>query len=109
MYFPPDPSGPPLKSAKEGDTSESKLRIAFKKTVHRHKFLVSHLTFSDKLDIINSYFTPGEVRSGRYGYYRSEVVMISEAYRTESNCVTHYIQGVWMVSGKPENQNSHQV
>ena len=52
MDFPPDSSGPPLDSAKEGDTYNTKLRKAFNKTLHGHKWLVSHLTFSNKIDIL---------------------------------------------------------
>ena len=73
MDFPLDPSRPPLDSAKEEDTPDTKLHTAFKKTVHQHKWLVSHITFSDKLDIIQSNFTSGEMRSGSNGYYRAEV------------------------------------
>ena len=49
-----DPSGPPLDLAKEEDTFDTKLRTFFKKTVNKQKFLVSHLTFSDKFDILQS-------------------------------------------------------
>ena len=70
MDFPPEPSGTPLYSAKEVDTSDTKLRTAIKKIVHQHKWLVSHITFSDKLDILSSNFKSGEARSGINGYYR---------------------------------------
>ena len=66
MDFPLDPSGPPLDSEKEEYTSDTKLRIDFKKTVHRHQWLISNLTFSDKLDILQSDFTSGEARKGSY-------------------------------------------
>ena len=34
----------------------------FQETVHRHKWLISDLTFSDKLDILQSDFMSGEAR-----------------------------------------------
>ena len=73
MDFPSDPSGTSLYSAKEEDTSDIKLRIAFKKTVHQHKWLVSHFTFSDELYILHSDFESGELMSGSAGYYSEEV------------------------------------
>ena len=59
LEFPSDPSGPPMESAKEEDTSDTALQTALNKTVHKHKWLVSHNTFSDKLDILHSDFTSG--------------------------------------------------
>ena len=59
LDFPPDTSGPPLESSKEEGTSESKLGTYFKKTEHWQKWLVSHLTYSDKLDALYSDFTSG--------------------------------------------------
>ena len=79
MDLPLEPSGPPLDSGKYEDTSYTKLHTPFNKTVHQHKWLVSHLTLSDKLDMLQSDFTSGEARSGNNGYYRSEVGMISVA------------------------------
>ena len=79
MDFSPDPSTPPLESSKEEVTSESKMRTSFKKIEHHHKWLVSHLTFSDKLDVLYSEFTSGEARAGNDGSYRAEVGMISAA------------------------------
>ena len=84
MDFPPDLSVPTLVSAKEYYTSDTKLCTSFKKIVHQHKLLVSHLNFSDKLDILHSNFTSGEARSGSDGYYREEVLMSSAAYIIES-------------------------
>ena len=40
--------------------------------------------------------------------YREELSMRSEAWRIESNCETHYIQGGEMLIGKPEDQKSYQ-
>ena len=48
MDFPPDPSVSPLDSAEEEVTSYLKMRTAFNQTKHQHKWLVSHLTFSEK-------------------------------------------------------------
>ena len=107
MDFPPDSSGPPLDSEKEEGTSDSKLLTAFKKTEHQHKYLVSHLTLSDKLDTPYSDFTSGEYSAVSNGYYGSEVGMSSASWRIEFNCGTHYIQGGGMVPGKPKDQNSY--
>ena len=64
MEFPPDPSGPLLGSAEGEVTLDVKLRTAFKKTKHQHKWLVSHLKFSDRLDALCYEFTLGEAREG---------------------------------------------
>ena len=88
MEFPPEPSGPPLESAKEEVILESKLRTAFKNTEQQHKWMVSHLTFSDKLDALYSEFTSGEAREVSDGSYRAEVGMSSAARRIESYCGT---------------------
>ena len=80
MDFSPEPSGPPMDSAKEVNTSDTKLCTAFNRTVHRHKCLVSHLTFSDKLDTLQSEFTSGKARSGRNGYYIEGVGLSSAAW-----------------------------
>ena len=100
MDFPPYPLEPHLDSAKEEDTPNTKLSTAFKKIVHRKKWLVSHLTFSDKLYILQFNFTSGEERWGSDGYYIAEVGLSSAAWRIESNYLTHYIQGGGMVPGK---------
>ena len=92
--------------SKKKYTSNIKLRTSFKKTSHWHKWLVSHLNFSDKLDILQYNFTSGEARSGIDGYYRSELGMSSSAQIIESSCGTQYIQGGGMVPGKPKYQNS---
>ena len=63
MYYPPESSEPPLDQTKEVDKHNTKLRTAFNKKVHRHKWLVSHITFSDKLDILHSEFVSVEARS----------------------------------------------
>ena len=89
---PPEPSGPPLDSAKEEVVYESKLRTSFKKTEHRHKFLVSHLTFSDKLDVLYSEFMSGEARARRDGSYRSGVGIISAVWIIKYKCGTQYTQ-----------------
>ena len=86
MDFPPDSSGPPLDSAKEGDTYNTKLLKAFNKIVHAHKWLVSHLTFSNKLDILQSDFMSGEARSVTNGSYIAEAGLSSAQWRFESNC-----------------------
>ena len=51
-----DPSRPALESAEEEGTSDLNLRTAFKKTEHWQKLLVSHITFSGKLDALYSDF-----------------------------------------------------
>ena len=68
-----------MDTSKEEDTSNTKLSIAFKKKVHQRKWLVSRLTFSDKLDILQSNLTSGEARSGSDESYIAEVGLISEA------------------------------
>ena len=73
MDFTLEPSGPPLKSMKEESISDSKLCTNFNKTEHRHKFLVSHFTFSDKLEALYSDFTSGGAMVGSDGYYMSGV------------------------------------
>ena len=105
MDLPPEPSGSPLESEKEEGPSESKLCTDFNKTEHRHTYLVSHLTFSDKLDTLYSEFTSGEARSGIDGSYKEEVGMSSASWRIKSKCGTQYIQGGGMVPGKPDDQN----
>ena len=70
MYFAPDPSEPPLEVAKEEVTPELKLRTAFKKTENQQKWLVSYLTFSDKLDALYSDFTSGKARVDSNGSNR---------------------------------------
>ena len=62
--------------------------------------MVSHLTFSDKLDALYSDFTPGEVRTGSDGSYRAEIVMTSAAWIIKHNCETQYIQGGGVVPSK---------
>ena len=62
MDLPLDPSGPQLYSEKEEDIYNTKLCTAFKKTVHQQKWPVSNLTFTDKLDILQSDVTSGEAR-----------------------------------------------
>ena len=52
MDLPPETSVPPLGLSKEVDTPDKKMRTVSKKTVHQHKWMVSQLTFSDKLDIL---------------------------------------------------------
>ena len=59
MDFPPDPTGSPLYLAEEEGTYNLKLRTAFNQTKQQNKWLVSHLTFSDKLDALYSDFTLG--------------------------------------------------
>ena len=71
MDLPPYPSEPPLDSAKEVYTSDTELCTAFKKTFHQHKQLLLHLTFSDKLDVLQSDFTSDEAKSGCDGYDRA--------------------------------------
>ena len=105
MEFPPDPSVPPLNSAKEEGTSESKLCSSFKKTEHRHKWIVSYLTLSDKLDTLYSGFTSGEARAGIDGSYREDLGMSSVAWIIKSNRRTQYIQGGEVVTGKIEDHN----
>ena len=92
MDFPPEPSGPPLDSAKEEYTPDTKLCTDFKKTIHQHKWLVSHLTFVDKLDMLQSNFKSGESRSGSDGSYILELGLSSAAWILEPNCGTQYIQ-----------------
>ena len=106
MDFPSDPSGPLLDLVKEEGTSESKMRTTFKKTEHQHKWLVLHLTVSDKFGALCSEFTLGEVRAGIDGYYRTKLGILSGAWRIESNCGTQYIQKEWIITGKPEYHNS---
>ena len=108
MDFSPDPSVTTLDSAKEEGTSESKMRTAFKKTEHKHRWLLSHLTFSDKFEALYSDFASGEVRVVNYNYYRSEVVIISAAWWIKSNCGTQYIQVGGIVPEKLEDQKSYQ-
>ena len=64
---------------KKEDTSDTKLRTDFKNTLYQHKWLVSHLTSSEKLDTLQSDFTPGEARSGGDVSYRAEVGLSSAA------------------------------
>ena len=87
MDLPKDSSGPPLDSAKEEDTSNTKMCTAFKKTVHQHKWLVSHLTFSDKLDVLQSHFTSGEASSGSDVSYITPVVLPIDHARSEERRV----------------------
>ena len=70
--------------------------------------MVSHLTFSDKLEALYYDFTSGEARAVSYNSYRLEVGIISAACKIESNCGTQYNQGGGMVPGKPEDQKSYQ-
>ena len=45
------------------------MSTAFKQTIYQHKWLVTHITFSDKLDFLYSYLTSGwdeEVSDGHY-------------------------------------------
>ena len=79
MEFPPDPSGLLLSSAEGEITLDVKLRTAFKKTKHQHKWLVSHINFSDELDVLYSDFALVELRAGSDGSYREEVGMSSSA------------------------------
>ena len=79
LYFPPNPSGPPLESSEEEGRSDLQLHKAIKGTKHQHKWMVTHITFSDKLDVIYSDFTSGQAIEGSDGSYRSEVVLISAA------------------------------
>ena len=67
LDFPPEPSGPPMKSSEEGGTSDSQLHTAFKRTKNQHKWMVPCLTFSDKLDILYNEFTSRQVRAGSDG------------------------------------------
>ena len=67
--------------------------------------MISHLTFSDKIDALYSEFMSGEARAGSDGPYREEVEVISAACRIKYNRGTHYIQLGGMVPGKPEDQN----
>ena len=92
---------PPLESSEEEGTTYSQLRKEFKKTKHRHKWLVTHLTFSNKLGVLYANFTAGNVRSGSDGSYRSELGLSSPVWRIESKCGMQYIQGGGMVPGKP--------
>ena len=108
MDFSIDPSGPPLDSSKEVDTSNTKLSLDFKKIVHWHKCLVSHLTFSDKSDILHSDFLSGDARSGSNRSYILELGLRSAAWRIESNCGTQYIQRGGMVPDKPKHHNYYQ-
>ena len=85
MDLPPYPSGTPLDSDKEEFTSKSKLRTDLKKTENQHKWLVSHLTFSDKLYALYSDFTSEEARAGINGSYRAYVGIISSSRIIESN------------------------
>ena len=107
MDFPLDPSGPPLYSAEEEVVSNTKLHTDFKKTIHQHKWMVSYLTFSDKLYKLLSNFTSREERLERNESYRAEVGLISAVCRIETNCGTQYILGEGVVPGKPEYQNSY--
>ena len=61
--------------------------------------MISHLTFSGKLDALHFDFTSGDAMAGSNGYYRSEVGIVSAAW---------IIQGGWMVPGKTEYQNFKQ-
>ena len=108
MDLPPETSVPPLGLSKEVDTPDKKMRTVSKKTVHQHKWMASHLTFSNKLYVLNSNFTSGEAGSGRDRYYRAEVGMNSSVWRINSNCETQYIQGGRVVPGKPEDQKYYQ-
>ena len=108
MDFTPEPSGTSLDQEKEVDTSNTQLCTYFNKTVHRRKWLVSYLKFSDELYIIQFDFTSGEERSGRNRSYRSEVGLSSAAWTLESKCGTQYIQVGEMVPGKSDDQNSYQ-
>ena len=80
---------------------------AFKKTVQQQKWMVPHLNFSDKLDIILSDFTPGESRSGSNGSYRAKLGLISAEWIIESNSGTQYIQGGGIVTGKKNQKSYH--
>ena len=54
-------------------TSDSQLGTASKQTKHQHKWLVTNLTFSKKLDVLYADFIAVQARSVSGGYYRSEV------------------------------------
>ena len=105
MNSPPEPSKPSLESAEENGSSDSKLCTAFKQNKYQHKWLFSHLTFSDKLGALYSEFKSGEARAGTDSYYRAEVRLISAAWIIKYNCGMQYIHGGGMVPGKAENQN----
>ena len=80
MDFPPEPSKVTLESAEEDVTSYSKMFTAFKQKKYWQKYLVLHLTFSDKLDVLYSGFTLGEVRSGSGSSYQAELALNSSAW-----------------------------
>ena len=79
MDFYLEPSGSPLEPVTEESISDSKLRTNFNKTEHQHKCLVSHFTFSDKLEALYSDIKSGEARVGSDGYYMPGVEMSSAA------------------------------
>ena len=95
-----------MESSEEDNTSDSKLCTAFNQTKQRQKWLFSHPTFSDKLDVLISNFTLGAAREGSDGSYREELLMISAERIKESKCVTQCIQGGGTVPGKSEDHNS---
>ena len=107
MDLPTELSGPSLDSEKEVDTPNTKVRTSFKKVVHRQKWMVSQLTYTDKLGIQQSNFASGQMRSGSDGYYRVETGLRSTEYRIESKCGTQYIQGIGMVAGKTKKKKAY--
>ena len=72
MGFFPEPPGTTLDLEKEEDTSNTKMRTDFNKTVHQHKWMVSYLNFSDKLYKLQSNFMSGEAKLGSNGSYIEE-------------------------------------
>ena len=108
LDFLTEPSISTLESSSEEGTSDSQLSTYFTQTKHWHKWLVTHLTFSDKLDILYSDFTFRKDRSGSDRSYRSEVGPISSEWIIKYNCETQFIQGVGIVPGNPEYHNSYQ-
>ena len=74
---------------------------------HQLKWLVTHIIFSDELDVLYYYFISRRDISGGDGSYWSEVVLGSASWRIESNSGTQFIQEEEVVPGKPVYQNSH--
>ena len=80
LDFLPEPSEPPLESSEEEGTSYSQLCISFNWKNLQQKWMFTHLTFSNKLDVLYSDLKSRRERSGSDGSYQSKLRLISAAW-----------------------------